>query len=210
MNYHRVTQEERMHIYRWRQEDRSQAEIAKLLNRSPSTISREIKRNKGQRGYRPSQAQEMAHNRAKRLGPRRFTESARQHVEKELKLGMTPEIISARARLSGEKFVCKETIYQHIYKDSKSGGDLWSFLPRSHRKRRRRMPKRDGQGRGKIPNQRRIDTRPVEVETRQIVGHWEGDLINGANGTGNLVTLVERHSRFALVGRTQTLSLIHI
>ncbi len=117
---------------------------------------------------------------------------------------MTPEIISARARLSGEKFVCKETIYQHIYKDSKIGGDLWSFLPRSHRKRRRRMPKRDGQGRGRIPNQRRIDTRPAEVETRQIVGHWEGDLINGANKTGNLVTLVERHSRFALVGRTQT------
>lgn len=49
-----------------------------------------------------------------------------------------------------------------------------------------------------------IDTRPVEVETRQTVGHWEGDLINGAHGTGNLATLVERNTRFALVGRTDS------
>ncbi len=49
-----------------------------------------------------------------------------------------------------------------------------------------------------------IDTRPPEVETRATVGHWEGDLINGANKTGNLVTLVERKTRFMLVDRTDT------
>jgi IS30 family transposase len=100
--------------------------------------------------------------------------------------------------------VCAETIYTHIYADAKAGGTLWKSLPRAKRKRRRRCPRQDGRGRGQIPNQRRIDTRPAEVETRQTIGHWEGDLINGANGTGNLATLVERRSRFTLVGRTDS------
>ena len=56
MNHPRVTQEERMHIYRWRQEGRTQGEIARRLNRSPGTISRELFRNRGLKGYRPKQA----------------------------------------------------------------------------------------------------------------------------------------------------------
>jgi len=77
--------------------------------------------------------------------------------------------------------VCKESIYQHIYCDAKAGGDLWTCLPRARRKRCRRQA---GRGRGKIPNRRTIDTRPAEVETRKRVGHWEGDLINGARERG--------------------------
>ena len=118
--------------------------------------------------------------------------------------GWTPEIISQRARYEGRSFVCKETIYQYIYADAASGGKLWERLPRSRRRRRRRCPRKDGRSRGKIPNQRMIDTRPQEVETRETIGHWEGDLINGAHQTGNLVTLVERATRFTLVGRTDT------
>ena len=98
--------------------------------------------------------------------------------------------------------VCKESIYQHIYCDAKAGGDLWSYLPRARRKRRRRCPRQEGRGRGKIPNQRMIDTRPAEVETRKSVGHWEGDLINGAHETGHLSTLVERCTRYTLIDRT--------
>ena len=79
---------------------------------------------------------------------------------------------------------------------------FWMNLPRARRKRHRRCPRTEGRGHGRIPNQRRIDTRPAEVELRRTVGHWEGDLINGAHETGNLITLVERNTRFTLVGRT--------
>jgi len=204
MAYKRMTAEERTLIYRWGQEGQKQREIARLLSRNPGSISREIKRNTGLRGYRPKQAHEMAQAQAKRPGPRRFTDEVRADAEARLKEGWTPAIIGGRARLEGRPWVCAETIYTHIYADAKAGGTLWKHLPRAKRKRRRRCPRQEGRGRGRIPNQRMIGTRPAEVETRLSVGHWEGDMINGAQGTGNLATLVERNTRFALVGRTDS------
>ena len=204
MAYGRISEEERRMIYRWLQEGESQKEIARRLSRNPGSISREIGRNTGLKGYRPKQAHEKAQAKAKRAGPRRFTKEVRLKAEARLKEGWTPAIISGRERLEGRPWVCAETIYKHVYADAKAGGTLWRNLPRAKRKRRRRCPRQDGRGRGQIPNQRRIDTRPAEVETRLTVGHWEGDLINGANGTGNLATLVERRSRFTLVGRTDS------
>ena len=204
MAYKRVTEEERRHIYRWSKEGHGLREVARRLGRAASTIIREVDRNTGKRGYRPKQAHEKAQRHALRPGSRRFTDEMKANAEARLKEGWTPEIISQRARHEGRTYVCKETIYQHIYADAKDGGELWKELPRARRKRRRRCPRTDGRKRGKIPNQRMIDTRPAEVETRETVGHWEGDLINGANSTGNLVTLVERCTRFTLVGRTDT------
>ena len=204
MAYRRVTAEERTLIYRWRKRGLALREIARRLDRDVGSISRELARNRGKRGYRPKQAHEKAQAQAKRPGPRRFTEAVRADAEARIAEGWTPEIISHRARLEGRPHVCKETIYKHVYADAKAGGTLWKNLPRAKRKRRRRCPRQEDRGRGRIPNQRMIDTRPAEVETRQAVGHWEGDLINGANGTGNLATLVERATRFALVGRTDS------
>lgn len=204
MAYKRVTEDERTHIYRWRQEGLNQEEIAQRLWRNKGTISREIARNTGQRGYRPKQAHEMAQARAKRPGLRRLTAEVRADVEARLRIGWTPDMISGRARLEQRSGVCKETIYQHIYKDAHVGGDLWTHLPRAKRKRHRRCPRQDDRGRGRIPNQRMIDTRPSEVETRKTIGHWEGDLVCGAPGTGHLITLVERSTRYTLVGRTDS------
>lgn len=201
MVYKRVTAAERALIYRWMREGQRQSEIARRLARNPGSISREIRRNTGLKGYRPRQAHERAEARAKRPRPRRFTAAVRADAEARLKEGWTPEIIGQRARLEGRPHVCKETIYKHIYADAKTGGTLWKNLPRSRRERRRRCPRKE-RGPGGITNQRMIDTRPAEVETRRTVGHWEGDLIIGANGTGNLATLVERSTRFTLVGRT--------
>lgn len=204
MAYKRMTADDREHIHRWLREGRKQSEIARRLDRDPGSISREIARNTGRRGYRPKQAHKKAQAQAKRAGPRRFTAEVRADAEARLKEGWTPAIIGGRARLEGRPWVCAETIYKYVYADAKAGGTLWKNLPRAKRKRRRRCPRQDGRGRGQIPNQRRIDTRPAEVETRLTVGHWEGDLINGAHGTGNLTTLVERCFRYTLVGRTQS------
>ena len=204
MTYQRVTEAERTLIYRWNQEGLGNREIARLLDRSPSSIGREFARNTGLRGYRPKQAHAKAVARSKRPGPRRFTDEVRLDVETRIEAGWTPEMISGVAKLEGRAWVCKETIYKHVYANAKIGGSLWRYLPRAKRKRNRRCPRQEGRGRGRIPNQRSIDTRPAAVESRLSVGNWEGDLINGANQTGNLVTLVERHTRFLLIARTDS------
>lgn len=204
MTYKRVTAGERESIARWVQEGETQREIARRLWRDAGSISREIGRNSGLRGYRSKQAHEKAQSQSKRAGPRRFTDTVRADVEAKIKDRWTPAMICGRARLEGRPSVCAETVYKFIYANAKAGGTLWQHLPRAKRKRHRRCPRQDGRGRGRIPNQRRIDTRPAEVEARQQIGHWEGDLINGANGTGNLTTLVERVTRYSLVGRTDT------
>ena len=204
MAYRRVTDVERRLIRMWRQAGYGQREMARRLGRAPSTMYREIARNSGGNSYQPRQAHELAQERAKRPGTRRFTEEMKEGAEARLRDGWTPEIISGRARIEGHPWVCKETIYKYIYADSEAGGDLWKSLPRARRRRRRRCPRDEGRRRVQIPNQRMIDTRPPQVETRAVVGHWEGDLICGANKTGNLVTLVERSTRFTLVDRTAT------
>ena len=204
MSYTRMTGEERSLIYWWKQAEKGVREIATLLRRAPSSVSREVRRNTGQRGYRPKQAQELAEARALRPGPRGFTDEVRLDAEEKLRKGWTPEAICGRARFEGREHVCKETIYKHVYADAKAGGDLWENLPRAKRKRKRRCPRQDGRRRGVIPGRRGIETRPPEVELRITVGHWEGDLVVGAYATGYLVTVVERVTRYTLAGWSRT------
>ena len=204
VSYTRVTNEERRLVYEWMQEGKGVRKIAELLKRAASTVSREVLRNTGGRGYRPKQAQELAEARALRPGPRGFTDEVRLDAEEKLRKGWTPEAICGRARFEEREHVCKETIYKHVYADAKAGGDLWKNLPRAKRKRKRRCPRQDGRRRGVIPGRRGIETRPPEVELRITVGHWEGDLVVGAYATGYLVTVVERVTRYTLVGWSRT------
>ena len=166
MTYKRITEAERSSLYRWRKEGRGVREISRRLGRAASRITRELARNLGRRGYRVKQAQRQAQARAQRPGSRRFTMAGRQEAEARLKAGWTPEMIGARARLEGQPWVGKETIYKHVYADAKAGGTLWERLPRARRQRRRRCPRQAGRGRGRIPNQRMTDTRPAEVAMR--------------------------------------------
>ena len=201
MKYTRITHTERQQIHRWKQEAMSNAQIAKLLGRHPCTIGRELKRNAQAGDYKPGLAQRQARRRARRQGSRKLTEAMKEEIRRELAgRQWSPEIISQRARKEGRQFVCRESIYHYIYQDARQGGRLWEHLPRAARKRRRRCPRKDGRGRGKIPFRRDIDERPRQVERRERLGDWEGDLINGAPGSGHLVTLVERRTRYVRVG----------
>lgn len=204
MTYTRVTEIERSQIYALRQAGNGNNEIARIIGRDKGTVSREVRRNMGLKGYRHRQAHLKAEERAKRPGPRRFTEEVRLDVEEKFRKGWTPEIICGRAELEGRAHVCKETVYKYVYADAKGGGELWKHLTRAKHKRRRRCPRQEGRGRGLIPGRRGIETRPPEVELRITVGHWEGDLVVGANATGYLVTLVERVTRYTLVGWSRT------
>jgi IS30 family transposase len=196
-----LSADERRMLYQWRGDGCTLAEIGKRLNRDKGTISRELRRNKGARGYRSTQAQAMAQERAKRGGRRTFTDAMQVEIAEGLRKGWTPAIISGRAGYEGRAMISREWIYQYIYAEGKAGNALWTKLPRAKRKRHRRCPRQDGRGRGQIPNQRRIDQRPKVVDKRERVGDWEGDLMSGAPRTGNLATLVERHSLYTLVGR---------
>ena len=92
-----------MLIYRWRQEGFGIREVARRLGRDASCVSRELARNTGGRGYRSKQAHEKAQSHAKRLGPRRFTDTVK--AEARLKEGWTPEMICERARIEGRPHV---------------------------------------------------------------------------------------------------------
>ncbi len=204
MGYRHLSADERQLIYQWEGEECTQEGIGERLGRSKATISREFKRNTGQSGYRPKQAHTLAQARARRPGARTFTAEMRTEVELKVRQGQTPEIIKGRAEFEGRAMVCKEWIYKYIYAEAKVGGDMWKHLPRAKRRRHRRCPRQDGRGRGRIPDQRRIDTRPSIVGKRERIGDWEGDLMTGAPGTGHLAMMVDRKSRYTLVGKVES------
>jgi len=182
--------------------------IASTMGRSPSTISRELRRNTiSERGYLPHTAHRLSVQR--RYRPRRpklvENDELRDYVQAKLRKRWSPEQIAHRLRKefpdSPEMHVSTETIYQAIYVHLH--GTLKREMARNLRRgRSTRKPRSD-------PNSRRprfvdpmtsINDRPVEVEDRLVPGHWEGDLIIGAVGGSAIATLVERSSRYVLLG----------
>jgi transposase, IS30 family len=168
--------------------------IAFLMSRSHATISREIKRNKGKKGYGPIKAHLTAHDRqhkAHRPPLKLMLDSPlRERVTRDLKKGWSPEIIAGRLkRENGTTVIGHEAIYRWIYSDARS---LIPHLVRSHRRRRPRgshpWPKQ------LIPQRVSIHQRPEAINLRQELGHWETDLVIGS-GRSVLQVLVERKSR---------------
>jgi IS30 family transposase len=153
-------------------------QIAALLERSPSTIGREPRRNRGQRGYRPKQAQAMAEQRARASRTRpRITEDQWQAVATLIRQDWSPEQMADRARLEGTLAISHEAIYPFIYADKRAGGDLWRHL-----RCQKPYRKRYGSGRerrGHIPGRVGIEQRPPEIERRDRIGHWEVDTVHG-------------------------------
>ena len=193
--YKQLALEQRYQIKALLDNDVPKGKIATTIGVSRSTISRELNRNSGKRGYRPNQAQGKALARREKKSKLRISEEVWALVEKTLREDWSPEQVSGKLKASGIS-VSHERIYQHIYTDKRAGGTLWAHL-RHPKKYRKRAGGRDR--RGKIPNRRSIDERSAIVDERSRIGDWEADLILGNNHQGVALTLTERKSRFTLL-----------
>jgi len=195
MKYRRVTSEDRLRIKDGLDVGLSKTEIADKLGFHKSTIGREITRNKGRRGYRPKQAHLLAVTREEsKHGPYKMNPVIMVQIMERLELKWSPEQISNRLRTEGKESISTESIYKLIDEDRKTGGDLWRYLRRSSRRRRRRFPSEDR--RGKIQNSRSISERPEKANKRKKTGHWERDLMVGRNHKSAVLVITDRKSRF--------------
>jgi transposase, IS30 family len=197
-NYRRLTAEDRCQIYALHKQGSPQQQIADHLGVSQSTVSRELRRNSGGRGYRLKQAQAKTSARQKvRAKPRKLTKALRRRIETKLRTARwSPEQISGWLVEQGLS-LSHERIYQMIWQDKRAGGDLWRCL----RRRGKRYNKRAGKtaGRGLIPNRIDISERPAIVESKRRIGDWEGDTVVGAGHKGGLLTLVERKTKLTKI-----------
>ncbi len=198
MAYNQLSYEQRNEIKAYLKLGLKMVFIAHLIGVHKSTISRELKRNSGLRGYRPKQAQHKANLRRKNSrNNSRFTEAVKQQVEFYIKQDWSPEQISGYLALAEDIHISHETIYQYIWTDKRNGGSLYKHLRWSHKKRRKRYGNRDR--RGQIKDRVSIDERPPVVEKKARIGDWEVDTNMGKNHHGALVTAVERKTMFTCI-----------
>ena len=192
MTYHHLSRVERYQISALLKEGLTQSQIAANLSRNKSTISREITRNSGFRGYRPRQASFLAEDRSLNSHNARQIESSDWlSVKNYLKVQWSPEQIAAEVPIS------HETIYRHIYADKALGGVLYRQLRCQKKRRKRYAGGRDR--RGQIIGRRPISERPAHIEERRQIGHWEGDTVIGKGHKQAIVSLVERKSGYAVL-----------
>jgi IS30 family transposase len=193
-------------MFTWHHYDkRSIREIAHLLKRSHSTISREFKRNISTHyvpTWYPHYAQQLytSKKRSRSQRPLLKNTETRQFVTEKLKLGWTPEIIAGRLKHENNlAYTCHESIYQFIYKKAP---ELIHYLPRQHKKRRKKFPSRKYQY--KISNKLSILNRPEAINARQETGHWETDSIVSHQNKPGCNVLVERKTRLMHISKLNT------
>ena len=180
--------------------------MARLLGRSPSTVSRELDRNGGYDRYRAALADEMAWARARR--PKRCklanNPRLRQAVAGKLRLNWSPEQIAGwlkRWRRGDEcNHVSHETIYRSLFVQTRGvlKKELLGHLRSKRTIRRSLRTDPNGDRRGQIKDIVSIRERPAAVEDRAVPGHWEGDLLSGSKNS-YIATLVERHTRYVIL-----------
>lgn len=171
--------------------------IARDLKRDKSTISREVSRNTTKRGkYNARTAQALSSEKKERFFCcRKFTKGIELRVRQFLLKRYSPLQIVGYCRRLGMEMVSVERIYQYIRKDKLCGGKLYQYCRHALKKRKAQVSKIVG----KIKNRKSIEERPEVVNNRLEFGHWEGDLIEGGNHKGYLLTLTERFSRFLFI-----------
>lgn len=180
--------------------------LARVMGRSPATISREVARNGGSPGYRAAAADQQAWQRARRPKPCRLAVHGRlrRAVAAKLTQDWSPEQIAGWLKrqypAAASMRVSHETIYRSLFIQGRGvlKKELIRHLRRRKAMRRSQHATTAGQPRGRIPDAVSIRERPAEVEDRAIPGHWEGDLFTGSRNT-HIATLVERGSRFTVL-----------
>ena len=187
---------------------RSIRSMARLLGRTPSTVSREIRRNGGYDRYRAAPADEQAWVRARR--PKRcklaLSPWLRRVVARQLRLSWSPEQIAGwlqRAHPGQEAYqVSHETIYRSLFVQARGvlKKELLQHLRSKRTIRRSKQATGKGDGRGQIKDIVSIRDRPASVEDRAVPGHWEGDLLSGSKNS-YIATLVERHTRYVMLAK---------
>src|SRR5215210_490005 len=203
MNYSQLTRERRYQIYALKKAGQNQTQIALIIGCHKSTISRELRRNCGQKGYRPHQADELAFDRQCDAYRARITGQTWQQVERLLLQDWSPEQIAGRLRLEKQPTVSHECIYLYVYADKRRGGTLHRHL-RSQKKQRKRY---SGYiRRGQIPNRTSIEQRPQIVASKGRFGDWEADTIVGARHKGGILCAVERKSKLTRLRRLESKS----
>jgi len=203
-----LTGAEREEISRGIASEQSLRLIARALNRSPSTLSREVRRNGGRTRYRAAEADKQAWKRARRRKRCRLVcrPQLRQVVEEKLREAWAPQQITGwlQRTYPGDEFyrVSHETIYRSLFIQARGAfkKELTRYLRLKRTIRRSRHATRKGRGGGQIQDLISIRERPASVEDRAVPGHWEGDLLAGSNNS-HIVTLVERHSRYVMLAK---------
>ena len=203
-----LTLSEREEISRGIVAGQSMRSIARMLARSPSTVSREVSRNGGYARYRAAAADQRAWHEAHRPKPCKLALNPRlaQAVAVKLRDRWSPEQIAGwlkRAHPGDEsKQVSHETIYRSLYVQARGAlkKELIQHLRTQRTMRRSRSGNKSGEGQGQIKDMVTISERPASVEDRAVPGHWEGDLLAGSKNT-HIATLVERHTRYVMLAK---------
>ncbi len=196
--YKQLTEIQRYQVGALKKAGQRQNAIAAIIGVSAPTLSRELKRNTGKRGYRPKQANIKAHNRRQQAAKAiKMTPEVVALIEGHIRLDWSPEQVSGWLGAERGIAISHERIYRHVWADKSQGGGLYKHLRQGHKKRKKQYGSKDK--RGQIRNRTSIDDRPAVVEQKARVGDWEIDTVIGKNHQGALVTIVDRVSKFTLI-----------
>ncbi len=205
MKYQQLTYEERVQFSTLKLQGLSLRAIAKTMGRHHTTLYRELARNRCNKidgAYRPSKAERRTRARRRRSRRNRhYSEGDFLLVRQLLRRKWSPEQIVGyirRFKLMTRR-MSHETIYQYIWRDKAEGGNLWTHLRQSPKRRRKRYKAYDS--RGRLANKRHISERPASVESRRYKGHWEIDTVHGRGSHHCIVTLLERKTGFVMIGK---------
>jgi IS30 family transposase len=201
MRYRQLARGQRYQIKALMKQGHNQSQIAANIGCHKSTISRELKRNRGWKGYRPHQADELAYDRQCEAYRSRIAWKTWQEVERLLRQDWSPQQIAGRLKFEKQPTVSHECIYLYIYAEKRRGGTLHQHL-RSQKKQRKRY---SGYiRRGQIPNRTSIEKRPQIVARKGRFGDWEADTIVGARHKGGILSVVERKSKLTRLCKLAT------